>query len=912
MGKKFKTGIRTKIMSGYILVIVMIIVSFFVISDQFSSLQADKRFIMVHDFRVNTLSHQIEKNILDMETGQRGYIITSDESYLKPYNVGQSEWLDAFDELYILVEDNPAQQEKLKEIKGYIVHWIDTSVEPAINRKKQENEISTKNYLETDAGRTEMEQIRSQFNRFRDTELDFRQERADELDRKINKLAKGLILLGLLTFGLAITISLLVSRSIVHTINEVIQTIKDIATFTNTNELDLSRRIKLQSRDEIRELGLATNELLDNLEQRDTHQNRVNTTYYSYQGISTVASLGSAFISSVSEETNASYGAIYVRDFQNQKHRFVKCATFAEGLDTVGRNNFELGQGLIGEYALKKRMHVISDLDNFQLIPSALGTIRPKGMIIAPILYEGEVIAVIEILSISNFSTVDQQFIMDVVDNFGVTLNSVKDRDEIGRLLTESQAMTEELRVQSDNLQTQSEELQMQSEELQTINEKLEERSREAEQKSAALIQTKKDLEEKAEQLILSSKYKSEFLANMSHELRTPLNSILILSELIAENAQEQSREEDESFAKVIHTSGQDLLSLIDDILDLSKVEAGKMEIVYGEMNMNDLPTYLEMNFRHVAEQKEISFEIVKDPNIQEFFYTDEKRMLQIVKNLLSNAFKYTEKGSVKIEIKSVQRENLKASFAGSEVDGWISFSVKDTGIGIPKEKHRLIFEAFQQAEGATMRQYGGTGLGLSICQEYVKHLGGYITLESEEGIGSTFTLYLPSLSKEITKEEVGLTLLDEVAASSIDEPIATEEMSSLQLEEPNVLVGKKVLIVDDDLRNIFALEAALKQEGMIVSSVNNGLECLDTLERQPLFFDIVLMDIMMPNMDGYETMQKIRLNDELSHLPIVALTAKAMKKDREKCLEAGASDYVSKPLNMEQLLSVLSVWVSN
>ncbi|MFJ7969828.1 response regulator [Psychrobacillus sp. NPDC096389] len=914
MKKNRKIGIRTKIMSGYLLVIVMVIFAFFLVNNQFTSVQADKDYIMGHDFEVVTLSHQIEKYVLDMVRGQRGYVITGEESYLQPYYTGQREWQHNFDQIYRLVDD-PSQQAKLMAIKENIIKWEDTVGEPMINQKKQESNGITSSYLENDQGGATIDLIRSQFDSFREVELEFREQRSDKLNQNIDTLIQGLITLGLLVFIVAIVLSTLVSRSIVKTMNEVIATIKDIATFTNTKELDLSRRIKLRSRDEIRELGSATNELLTNLELREMHQQRINHTFNSYQGITSIAALCKAFISVISEETNSSYGSIYVRDFRSERHRYVKSATFADEFKTVGRDHFELGQGLIGEYALKKRMHVLSDLDEFQLIPSALGTIHPKGMIIAPILYEGEVIAVIEILSLSNYSSSNQQLIVDVIDNFGITLNSAKDREEIERLLTESQTMTEELRVQSDDLQTQSEELQMQSEELQTINEKLEERSKEAELKSAALNQAKIELEQQAEQLVLSSKYKSEFLANMSHELRTPLNSILILSELIAENAQVHSREEEEKFAKVIHTSGKDLLSLIDDILDLSKVEAGKMEIIFSEMNINDLPNYLEMNFNHVAEKKNLSFSILKGSNIPNIFFTDEKMMLQILKNLLSNAFKYTEKGNVLIEINNVPKKDLHPTFVNKEADYWISFSIKDTGIGIPKGKHQLIFEAFQQADGATMRKYGGTGLGLSICQEYTKHLGGYITLESEEGVGSTFTLYLPSLSKEMVKEDIDQTSIEEVAASTIEEVILIDEtpkMNLLEVKKQNVLQGKNVLIVDDDLRNIFALEAALKQEGMIVCSVNNGLECLEILKEQPSLFDIILMDIMMPNMDGYETMQRIRANDDLTDIPIIALTAKAMERDRKKCLETGASDYVSKPLDLEQLLSVIRVWVSN
>ncbi|WML48781.1 ATP-binding protein [Neobacillus sp. PS3-34] len=453
------------------------------------------------------------------------------------------------------------------------------------------------------------------------------------------------------------------------------------------------------------------------------------------------------------------------------------------------------------------------------------------------------------------------------------------------------------------------------------INEQLGERNLEAEQKTRELEKVKVNLEKQAEQLKLSSRYKSEFLANMSHELRTPLNSILILSEMLSDSNEESLSEEQQEFARVINSSGQDLLSLINDILDLSKVEVGKLDMVFGEMNLSELPGILERNFSHIAKNKGIEFSILKDENAPGIFYTDEQRFQQIMKNLLSNAFKFTENGNVSVSIgvpssEKIANENLR--YTDSD---WLEIKVTDSGIGIPKDKQTLIFDAFQQVDGATMRKYGGTGLGLSICKEFAGLLGGSITVESEEGKGSVFTLYLPSLPSGLVKQEATVIATEEVAgglgqdenefvADSI-EIIAENEVLISEDLPLNLLRNKKVLVVDDDNRNIFALKNALAHEGMDIVTAQNGLECLETLKATE-DIDIVLMDIMMPGMDGYETMRRIRSNQKYDSLPIVALTAKAMKGDREKCLEAGASDYISKPLKLDQLLSVLRVWLSN
>ena len=399
---------------------------------------------------------------------------------------------------------------------------------------------------------------------------------------------------------------------------------------------------------------------------------------------------------------------------------------------------------------------------------------------------------------------------------------------------------------------------------------------------------------EKALQLELTSKYKSEFLANMSHELRTPLNNLLMLSELLKENKSSHLDVKEVEFAQLIHASGNDLLSLINEILDLSKIESGRVSLNFSELPFAQLHDQIESVFRHVAENRILDFEVTFASDLPPAIITDEMRLLQVIKNLLSNAFKFTEKGQVSLRVNRATSGWSTENKSLNKADEVFAFTIEDTGLGISADQQSIIFEAFQQGDGATMRKYGGTGLGLSISREIAKLLGGELTLvRSAPQQGSTFVLYVP---------------LHSVHDDSLT-PIS-ESGQTLPCQEQSNLDGKKILIVDDDARNIFALSAALERRGVVVSSAENGATAIDLLTRAP-DTDLVLMDIMMPEMDGYETMREIRKLKEFKNLPIIALTANAMVGDREKCLEAGASDYLSKPVNIAQLSSLMQVWLS-
>jgi signal transduction histidine kinase/CheY-like chemotaxis protein len=433
------------------------------------------------------------------------------------------------------------------------------------------------------------------------------------------------------------------------------------------------------------------------------------------------------------------------------------------------------------------------------------------------------------------------------------------------------------------------------------------------------------------ELLALASRNKSEILANMSHELRTPLNSLLILSEVLSQNKENRLSPKEVEYAKTIHASGTDLLNLINDILDLSKVEAGKMQVEPGDVPLTEVKEFCERTFVHMAEKKGVGFSVSLGRGLPVSIRTDRQRLHQVLKNLLSNAFKFTSSGRVELRVTPVDSQRMRfENEVLKRVGRLVAFSVVDSGIGIPQEKQKLIFEAFQQAEDTTSRKYGGTGLGLSISRSLTHLLGGELQLESEPGQGSTFTLYLPekytlpdgvageSPERGVSPHEPERGSAPSQKTQALTPPLSPQapELSAddrqrrrpLPAESGTRLAGRKVLVVDDGIRDIFALISALESQKLEVLYAENGKAGLELLHAHPAV-DAVLMDMMMPVMDGYETMRAIRQDPLFATLPIIAVTANAMRDDREKCLAAGASDYLAKPVDLDDLLGLLRLW---
>jgi len=534
---------------------------------------------------------------------------------------------------------------------------------------------------------------------------------------------------------------------------------------------------------------------------------------------------------------------------------------------------------------------------------------------VLPVLFEGEMLGVIEFASVAAFNGLHLTFLERLVATIGVALNTIQANRRTEELLSQSQRLAREM-------QDQSAELQRTNAELEDKAQLLSEQKTNIETKNREIEQARRGLEEKAQQLSRASAYKSEFLANMSHELRTPLNSLLLLARLLADNTDQNLTEKQIEFARTIHSAGSDLLSLIDDILDLAKIEAGRMDVEVDLIDFDGVRSYVEQAFTPQAEEKGLRFGVEVAAGLPSSIITDGQRLQQILRNLLSNAVKFTDSGAVTLSIYAAPANtdfDMPALAAARQV---VAFSVADTGIGISDEKLAIIFEPFQQADGTTTRKYGGTGLGLSISREFAALLGGTIVVSSVPGEGSTFTLYVPDA---LTAESgPTLALSAQPTTAVVVRPAQSMAMPLLELPamthradlETHIspagrqLDGATVLIVDDDVRNVFALTSALEMHGLNVLYSDNGVDGVRLLAEHPEV-DIVLMDAMMPDQDGYETTRGIRRNQRFRDLPVVFLTAKAMPGDRESALAAGASDYITKPVDLDALIELMARWVN-
>ncbi|MBI2435921.1 MAG: response regulator, partial [Candidatus Hydrogenedentes bacterium] len=960
-----------------------------------------------------------------------------------------------------------------------------------------------------------------------------------------------------------------------------VRAIGDVATAVAKG--DLSPTITVEARGEVAELKDNLNRMIRALqettrinEEQDWLKTNLTNFTRMLQGQRDLASVAHLILSELAPLVSAQHGVFYLYDNKIEILRMLGSYAYKERKDLS--NRFKLGEGLIGQCAMEKKRILITDVPNdYVRITSGLGNSVPYNIVVLPVLFEGEVQAIIELASFNAYTDIQLMFLEQLTETLGIVLSSIAANTQTMELLRESQAMSVEL-------QSKQMELQQTNEELEEQARLLAEQKAEVERKNQEVEEARLSLQEKADQLALTSKYKSQFLANMSHELRTPLNSLLILAKMLADNSDKNLTPKQVEFANTIYSSGGDLLELINEILDLSKIESGIMAVEFSKVPFKDLDTYVRRSFEQVAQNKGLTFEVNLSPQLPRAVQTDAKRLKQILKNLLSNAVKFTDEGNVSLLIDVATTGWSAENAILSRSEAVIAFSVQDTGIGIPEDKRRIIFEAFQQVDGGTSRKYGGTGLGLSISREIARLLGGEIQVESEVDRGSTFTLYLPltlpqtqqipSLTEEeeervstlllsdalrlepslhaqaqielpddrellgdedrvllVIEDDVkfarilidmarekgfkvlcashgeqglalarhykpeaitldirlpevdGWSVLDRLkhdldtrhipvqiisidapdtrllqlgALNCLEKPVSMEDLASAfdrmiefsargvknllvigedesqlaaivetigntdvqttavgsakdavealkssrydcvvvglgstgtpavklietlrdksglrdvpivlyankdlsqrealrlakmsehtvvknvcsmdrlldetalflhrmgkNLPEPKRLLlqeahqnnspleGKRVLVVDDDIRNIFAITSVLETQKMQVLYSETGQGGIELLTANPNV-DAVLMDVMMPEMDGYEAMRVIRGNPVFESLPIIAVTAKAMKGDREKCLEAGASDYIKKPIDMEQLLSLLRVW---
>ncbi|MFF3455085.1 HAMP domain-containing protein [Streptomyces sp. NPDC002730] len=666
-------------------------------------------------------------------------------------------------------------------------------------------------------------------------------------------------------------------------------------------EGDLTRSITVEAPGEVGDLKDNINAMVESLratvranEEQDwlkTHLARISSLMQGTRSLSAVAEL---IMTEVPPLVSAQYGGFFLAGDEGRGTELVMIAAYGAPDDPAAEpRRFRLGQSLVGQAARSRHTITVDDLPpGYATIVSGTGRMDPSNLIVLPIVVEEQVLGVIELAALRPLTAIHRDFIDQFIETVGVNVSSLIANVRTDELLDQSQRLTAELSTRSRELQARQEELQRSNAELQEKAVLLADRNRDIERKNLEIEQARQELEARAQQLSRTSMYKSEFLANMSHELRTPLNSLLILAQLLAQNIEGNLTQKQVDYAEVIHSAGSDLLQLINDILDLSKVEAGKMDIHAEPFALHQLLEYVEATFRPVASERELEFRVIATPGLPDELITDESRLRQVLRNLVSNALKFTEQGRVELRVQHAAGDELPPAL--HDRGPIVAFRVSDTGIGIPADRLQSVFGAFQQGDGTTSRRYGGTGLGLSISREVAQLLGGAIVAESAVGRGSSFTLYLPARAPALQQQ-------------SHD---GTEESAEGVPRGGEPATGHTVLVVDDDTRNIFALTQVLEREGMLVLQADNGRAGIDLLMAHDEV-DLVVMDVMMAGMDGTATMAAIREMPRFADVPIIAVTAKAMPGDRAKALAAGANDYVAKPVDADDLMARIRMWLA-
>ncbi|MDQ2879756.1 MAG: HAMP domain-containing protein [Actinomycetota bacterium] len=680
---------------------------------------------------------------------------------------------------------------------------------------------------------------------------------------------------------------------------------------------DLTRQITVDASGEVAELKDNINQMIATLGETTranqdqgwlkTNLAQLSGLMQGHRDLSTVASL---VLSELAPLVSAQQGAFFlVRAGREEPTAGVSFVEFIAGYgvaDPAAIRHFALGESLVGQAALDKRTILVTEAPpNYAAISSGLGQAAPTNLLVLPLLFEDQALGVIELASVNEFTAVHRDLLEQLRETIGVNVNTILANSRTEALLAESQRLAQELTLGSQRLQAQQHELQKSNTELAEKAALLATQNRAIEIKNVEIELARQEIEERAAQLAAASRYKSDFMANMSHELRTPLNSALVLAKLLADNLDSNLSDKQVEFARTIHSAGSDLLQLINDILDLAKVEAGRMDPSLSDVAMTAVVKYVKTLCEPLAAEKALHFTVELDPALPELLHTDEQRLQQVLRNLMSNAVKFTDEGGVVLRIRPATADEV-----GANAPAQVAFEVADTGIGIPEDKLSVIFDAFQQADGTTSRRYGGTGLGLSISRQLTQLLGGELVVRSEPGVGSVFTLYLPEVAQQSPPA------VPDGAAQDIlpDKPVPPELVSAARSlpqlhaardEAPPRFHGETILIVDDDLRNVFALSSMLEAHGLQVVFADNGVAGVRALERHEEIA-LVLMDVMMPELDGNATIAAIRNLNRYEDMPIIAVTAKAMKEDRAKSLASGANDYVTKPVDTDLLLRLI------
>ncbi|MET0392194.1 MAG: response regulator [Chitinophagaceae bacterium] len=854
----------------------------------------------------------------DAETGQRGFLLVHDVSYLAPYNGTYDKVMSTLGEVKALTADNPEQQKNIVVLKELVLqrfHYLKVSIDNAQAGKAPDPENLQK-------GRMLMDQCRVLVDKMKESEEKLLTSRTTQAER-FARITPILIIIAAL---LAIFLTLYFYRRVSNNFKQInrlaselsekdrqiaarITAIEKIA--ARISEGDYATRASDAENDDLGSLSGSLNKMAGALERSFTElSNRqwlqkgtaeLNEKMVGEQSVQVLANNITSFLVNY---TGGAVGAFYVAD--NNK-------LLLQGSFALARNKEEtlaLGQGLVGQCVLDGRPLLLEDIgeDDF-LISFSAGEIKPRSIYVFPVRFEGRISCAIEIGSREPVTALHKEFFRRVSDNIGIALNTAYNRVRMQELLEETQSQAEELQAQhseleglnteleaqAHKLQASEEELKVQQEELLETNQELEERSRLLEEKNHLIVVRNLEVQKKAEELAQNARYKSEFLANMSHELRTPLNSILLLSRLLSENNDQNLNDEQVQYSKVILSSGNGLLQLIDEILDLSKIESGKMELDCEQVPLRDITGEMSTLFAPLAKEKNVDFNIHTDPALPPQIETDKMRLGQVLKNLISNALKFTNKGFINLTVSPASKE------------GFVNFTVKDSGIGIPADKQELIFEAFQQADGSTRRKYGGTGLGLSISRQLAQLLGGDISLTSEAGQGSEFTVSIPADRSFAPADIATEPALPPVVKEKKEMPGAmppplmyTPAVIPAEVPDDRDTIGpddKVILIIEDDTAFASTLLGFTRRKGYkgIVSvRGDQGIELAKQFRPAG-----ILLDIQLPVKSGWEVMEELKGDSQTKHIPVHIMSSFEARKES---LTKGAVDFVYKPLAFEKM----------
>ncbi|MBF0380299.1 MAG: response regulator [Magnetococcales bacterium] len=938
-----------KLKVGFSILLVAFTIFAVAMFDIVKELESSNRWVH-HTEKVIGKANKLMKLLVDMETGQRGFLIVGKESFLEPFNKGQADFENQIHELKRLVSDNPAQVAILERVDDLSHTWRSKAANVQIS-KRREIDINTDGMkdiialVEAETGKQLMDQMRTIIKKFIEVEQLLIAERL-ELSRQTEATAETVALGGaLLTLATGLLILLLVDRATAP-LHKLTATMMDIA-----KAGDYTRRVEVSGLTEVVRIADVFNIMSQNTEEQVWLKKFASELSGLLQEVENPTQLTQQLISRLGDLLQVGFAGFYLQNRENGRYELTGRYRYNEPKHS--KTSYASGEGLVGQCALENRTMIIKDIpkDYFN-IHSGLGEALPNTIMAVPVTYQGQVFGVLEFATFGDFTSIQQALVDEQVPNVGLGLQSLQRRQQTQELLEKTQIQAEELQVREEELrdnnallerqaqelehsqtavEERNEKLQIQQEELRVANEELEEKAQDLfasrgmlETKNQALGDAKKELERRAEELAISSKYKSEFLANMSHELRTPLNSLLILSKMLADNKTGNLTEKQVDFAVTINDSGSDLLLLINEILDLSKIESGKMELFVEPINVADFVAGLKRKFAPVAANKEIEFAIKFDQAPAKL-RSDSQKLEQVIKNLLSNALKFTKQGKVSLQIASVA-DDIQLKTPGLTIKKPLAFTVTDTGIGIPAEKRKTIFEAFQQVDGSTSRNYGGTGLGLSISRELTKLLGGEIQIESDLGVGSTFSLIIPTELKEILpipKENVVESFTSDVTANSDSDDdgnsLATSALSTpdksstvaLPYKAPSTVSkqqapddrhelkpgDRSILIIEDDVRFSRIVADVARERGFSILLAEDGTTGLHFADfYQP---SGIVLDIGLPGMDGWRVMEHLKNSAKTRHIPVHFMSSNDSSLD---AMKRGAIGFLTKPVSMGEM----------